>query len=357
MIAVTELIGEIDETLERMGIGRFDPATVTTRVGRNQTWTGYTVDGLPIFVKRLIGSVWDVAARLFRTLSFESFRAASLDGRLRTPRLLGFDSRDGLIVYELISGVRSGAELMKTGGFTKELAVASGRCLGSLHDLGVSDNTPIDRSPMAQPSASMLEGIQLEVYEESSAASLEAWSLMQSDTELIAAVRRLRNWEANAPFVAAHCDLRVDQLLAQGEGVWLTDWEEFRIADGARDVGAFAGECLHRAVLDLHRTPNDIGSTRYELPHAVVLRRGVENLERTTPIVEAFWKSYCEVRAGVDREFAKRATAFAGWHLFDRMMAGATMSVRLSGISRASAGIGRAVLTSPDEFTEVIGLG
>jgi hypothetical protein len=59
----------------------------------------------------------------------------------------------------------------------------------------------------------------------------------------------------------------------------------------------------------------------------------------------------------VDADLALRATAFAGWHLMDRAMAGAALNSRLTALSRAAMGIGRQAMREPHRFVASLGLG
>jgi hypothetical protein len=93
-----------------------------------------------------------------------------------------------------------------------------------------------------------------------------------------------------------------------------------------------------------------------ELTHEQVLQRGAAKMERLLPRFHAFFRGYRAVREGLDRDFAQRVTAFAGWHLLDRLIAGARRSNRLSGIERAAAGVGRRAVLTPEKFVSVLGM-
>jgi hypothetical protein len=73
--------------------------------------------------------------------------------------------------------------------------------------------------------------------------------------------------------------------------------------------------------------------------------------------VHEFWRAYTQVRPDIDPGLPVRATAFAGWHLLDRLVAGALSSARLSAIQRAAAGVGRAALVNPEKFATTLGFG
>ncbi|MFJ5806798.1 class V lanthionine synthetase subunit LxmK [Streptomyces sp. NPDC093093] len=346
----------MDALLIQLGLGALVRDSVSAPVGRNHAWAGNTTSGRRVFVKRLVGPEADVRARMKRLLSFEEF-VGDVDGLAGcVPSLLGFDEAARLVVFAHIEA-KSGAELMIDQAFGGDLAFAVGRAIGALHT-AVPDGE-LDQTLPSFPDAGLLRGMSLAMYNELSFAELEAWRLMQQDAALIKALDDLQEWESRAPRVPSHCDFRVDQLLVADDGMpILTDWEEFRLSDPARDVGSFAGEWLYRSVLDIVTNRGDAGSSAFddlELTHDQVLARGAEKLERLLPLVHRFWSGYRKVCNHLDPEFTARATAFAGWHLLDRLIAGAAQSQRLSGIERAAAGIGRGALLAPHKFAPLLG--
>jgi hypothetical protein len=137
---------------------------------------------------------------------------------------------------------------------------------------------------------------------------------------------------------------------------YLNDWEEFRLGDPARDVGGFAGEWLYRAVLGLPPETDDRLTPVVEATDAEIVERGVRELTRLRPRIRSFWSGYRTARPTVDPELAERATAFAGWHLLDRLFAVAVERPRLLAVQRAAAGVGRTALLAPDRFTTTLGL-
>jgi aminoglycoside phosphotransferase (APT) family kinase protein len=108
-----------------------------------------------------------------------------------------------------------------------------------------------------------------------------------------------------------------DQFLLADDRLHITDFEEARIGDPARDIGAFAGEWLFLAATGIPAEP------------AVV--------------------------AG-DDQLAVRAAAYARWHMLDRMIAASENVARLSPVNKAAAGIGRTLLLSPADFIGSLGL-
>ncbi|WP_460338348.1 hypothetical protein [Actinoallomurus acanthiterrae] len=215
------------------------------------------------------------------------------------------------------------------------------------------------------------------VFTASSAAALEVWRLLQGDAELVAALTRMREREAAAPRTAAHCDLRLDQFLLAGSELYLTDWEELRFADPARDVGAFAGEWLYRAITAIPESARSDGASDSPLTHQQILSAGAREIERRRPLVAAFWTGYraergadgadpaehgavdanLAERGAIDADLAERAAAFAGWHLLDRVLSLAEHTPRIRAVDRAAFGIGRRVLLNAPAAATTLGLG
>ncbi len=347
----------VDALLRRLGLGPFDRDGLAAPTGRNDVWAGPTASGEKVVVKRLSGEPDDIAARLGRSLAFERFVEGLPADRLSVPAFLGADPESGLIAHRMLPDVRTGAELMVDEIFDEPTARIAGSLVGTLHGSVAHNSSELWTTPPHWPSAHMLVGISDRLFDQLSFAELEGWRLLQSDGELRAAVADLVAGEPDRPRVPAHCDLRVDQFLLAPDALHLSDWEEFRLADPARDVGAFAGEWLYRSVLDIVTTRGGLPAIETEITHEEVLDRGVRNLQRLRGRVQAFWAGYLDARPDPDPALAERSTAFAGWHLLDRLLAGAARASRLSGIERAAAGIGRAALLTPARFTTTIGLG
>lgn len=350
-----ENVPHMTEFLADLGIGSFDAASLTSHVGRNDNWAGRTTTGAQVFVKQLGGETKDALARFERITAFERVGRRAPLGELRGPRYLGGDADSRLVAFELLEDCCSGAELASDEAFDNSLAEQAGRIVAALHELPVEAGE-LDESPATMPPMESLRALSLPQYIASSAAQIEAWTLMQADPELIEALHRLRRSEQEAPHRPTHCDLRLDQFLMTDGTLYLTDFEEFRLADPARDVGSFAGEWLYRAVIGIPGslgTENDPG---FGPSHEDVVARGVQELDRLRPRVEAFCRGYRAGRTELEAGFAQRAAAYAGWHLIDRMLAGAAQRARLAAVDRGAAGIGRSALLTPESFTLVLGL-
>ncbi|MFG2678581.1 class V lanthionine synthetase subunit LxmK [Streptomyces sp. NPDC048392] len=352
-----DAVPEIDKLLSELSLGTFVRESVTSPIGRNSAWAGATTTGRQVFVKRLTGGGGDTTARMDRTLAFEAYARTAHLPEVRSPALLGSDPEHQLVVFERVTDAQTGGELMVEETFTEEQSHQVGRAIGQLHRTPPVDASGLDSTPPPFPPLGFLRGLPMSTYVQASAGELEAWRLLQGDQVLIDALRRLGELERTAPRGPSHCDFRVDQLLVRKDTLFITDWEEFRLADPARDVGAFAGEWIFRSVLDLVTDRGDEVFTDLEFTHELIMQRGVEKMKRLLPLVRQFWCGYREVREEVDEGMAVRATAFAGWHLLDRLIAGAVSSTRLSGIQRAAAGVGRAAVVTPEKFSLTLGFG
>jgi aminoglycoside phosphotransferase (APT) family kinase protein len=219
-----------------------------------------------------------------------------------------------------------------------------------------------DTSEHPLPPLGLLAALPVQRYAEASFAELEMWRLLHADTPLIEALHVLRAADREGTDAArcpVHGDLRTDQFLRCGNRLFLTDFEEARLGDPARDLGAFTGEWLYQAA---NRIPGNLAEASpvgHTVTHEEIVATGAVEIERCVPLVRAFYRSYtaqapAPVRA--DQGLAARAAAYAGWHMLDRMLAAAESSARLSPINKAAAGIGRTVLLSPGEFTTTLGL-
>lgn len=349
----------MEDLLSWLSLGSLGAAEVFSFPGRNDNWSGVTDGGHAVFVKRLSGRTPESLARFRRVLAFERLAQG-----IPHPRLIGADEESRLLVFEFIEGGGSGNELAADDAFTPVLSRQVGEVLARLHDLDpaqgadAAEVTDVLDDPHSLPPVAELEALPLRAYLSATGASLQAWGLLQRDAPLVDALRALRDSEARAPRAPGHGDFRLDQLLVGDGTVHVTDWEEFRLMDPARDVGAWAGEWLYRAVLRIPVTGGeDDGRFGPTLSHEEILARGQDEIARVLPLVGAFWDGYRAHRRAPDPALAVRATAYAGWHLIDRLLASTRESARLSAIVRAAAGIGRTALLDPERFTSAVGLG
>lgn len=344
---------QVREILDRLGYGKLLDA-VSYR-GRNTNWAGRTTNGPAVFVKRFDGEEKNARLRLRRVAAANAVLDASQQADVRVPRLLGVDEDARIAVFARVSNAVSAHELAFEDRFTVEDAVKIGAIVGTVHALSVPNESDVDGTEFPMPQLDCFSRLTLEQFIAATAGTLDVWGMLHGDQELASGISRLRAWEANAPRRPCHGDFRLDQLLWADGGWYVTDWEDFRWGDPARDIGCFAGEWLHRAVLDIRAAePDEIDSD--SLSHEDILHRGVESIMKYRPFFTAFWRAYNNAAPHVDEQLAIRATAFAGWHLLDRVLAEAQRRGQISVYSRAVAGVGRSAVLTPERFTTVLGL-
>ncbi|MGP4001049.1 class V lanthionine synthetase subunit LxmK [Streptomyces sp. 8N706] len=345
---------EVQSILTRTGLGILAGESDLRQLsGRNRNWICTTDTGMRVFVKKLEGPAAASAARIRQCLVFEKVLAKAEPAELSAPRLLGADPETGVLVFACVDRARTGAEVMRDGQFACDLAYSLGHTVGLLHNLPADDLLRDPATNPLLPSEELLEAIPLAVFESSSAAELQVWALLQNDADLAAALRRLLGREREAEPVAAHCDLRLDQFLVADGVVHLTDFEEFRAGDAARDLGGVVGDLLYRALLDAAASSRESAESPSYARMVALLAEGIRDVR---PLTTAFWSGYIDTRTSTDSRLAERTTAFTGWHLLDRLLAGARSAPRLAALPRAMAGIGRKALLAPDAFVSTLGL-
>ncbi|MER5490004.1 class V lanthionine synthetase subunit LxmK [Streptomyces sp. NPDC002490] len=350
----------VRELLDALGLGRLEPEGLAGYGGRNDNWAGRTTSGERVFVKTVARDPDGSSGELDRALSFEALAPRVPTGSaLRFPEHLGTHRPGAVSAYRLLSGARSGAEVALDGDFDEGLCRTAGRAVATLHGLD-PQGAALDAGDAPLPPLEWLEAFPWSALQDRSMAQIAAWKLVQDDPGAVGALRRLRALERAAPRTPTHCDLRFDQfILADGE-LYLCDWEEFRLADPARDVGAFIGEWLFQATYSVFAPGPAAGDadappTGFDFTHEEVVRRGGEGIRRHLPRIAAFWQGYRELRAP-DPQLPERAAGFAGWHLYDRLIATAQAHATLSPVARAAAGIGRTLLTRPTEAAATLRL-
>lgn len=331
--------------LARLGLGAFVAESLHSFAGRNDNWAGTTSTGAQVFVKKIVRSPGSGADRFTRAVSFETMARRVGDCVHPAPDCLGWDDDSGLMAFGLVPGARPAIELAMGGELDERIARLAGAVTGRLHAMSVASDE-VDTSPSMLPDLGWLIALPWQVVARSSMAELEALRLMQDDRKLVAALRQLRAAEAAAPRSPIHGDLRLDQFLVHEDRLYLTDWEEFRLGDPARDLGTFVGECLYQAIAAIaERSGGPIHSDAALTPQEVITR-GVEGLRRQRPVIEAYCAGYRETRP-IGTDLATRTASFAGWHMFDRLYTSGRERTRLSSLHRAAAGVGRMALLEP----------
>lgn len=339
---------EVTELLQQLGLGTFVPDGLTAFGGRNDNWAGTTTSGDQVFVKTVARAPDGSSPELDRTLAFEELVGRRpADSPLRSPAHLGSHRAAALSAYRLLPGARSGSEVALDGDFDEALCREAGRAVATLHGLDTG-GADVDSGEAPLPPLAWLEAFPWSALQDRSMAQIAAWKLVQDDAEVVSALHLLREREQAAPRTPAHCDLRFDQFIHHEGTLYLCDWEEFRIADPARDVGAFIGEWLFQATYSVFAPTGDPGAPvlGFDLSHEEIIERGSASMRRHIPRVAAFWQGYLECRVP-DAGLAERAVGFAGWHMYDRLIATAQAHAILSPVARAAAGIGRVMLLNP----------
>lgn len=361
----------IDGFLRTAGLGSVGPGTTKEQNGRNANFLLVTTTGRPLFVKQVRMSSPDAAERFGACVAFEALRrqTPALRATLGTAPLVTADPELGVLAYEAVLGAASLAEIARdsradNGGHDRAVAhhaTALGRVLAAVHTLDI-EGVPERGGPPPMPPVALLEALPWHLYASASAPLLQVWHRLQQDAEVGEALRLLRADEAAAPPAAIHGDVRLDQFLVGHDGVLrLIDLEEFRRGDIARDLGAMIGEWLHRATLDIvaEHVPDQTGAAvaDLELSHDDVLAAGAAALEGRRPVITTFWESYRAAGGGSDDpDLIERVTRFAGWHLFDRLIAVAETTARISAVHWAGAGVGRQALLHPRDAAPALGL-
>lgn len=341
----------IDQLLTGLGVGTLRRNTIKSVMGRNNNWIGTTATNRHVFVKQL--NAPDRDARLDRSAHVAGVGAQTMS----MPKLLGVDIEEALLALEFLPDAQTGAELAHSFEFGEDMCAEAGRQVAQLHLLP-PDGFDVTDHPL--PPVEALDGLPMAFYIQASAAELDMWRLLQHDEELAVVLRELRRSDTASTEIRTpiHGDLRLDQFLVSGEQLYLTDFEEARLGDPARDIGAFAGEWLFLAAAALPTSLAAFLPVDQSATHTQIVATGVSEIERRSPLIRAFLRGYLDARpeARNDPTLSRRTTSYAGWHMLDRMLAGAANSNRLSAVNKAAAGIGRTLLLAPEKFSSTLGL-
>lgn len=360
--AITTLLagGQLDDLLRRAGHQPADGATARVLAGRNDNFSVRTHGGEPLFVKQFANpsdAAPDTATNLAQALAFERYRDTHADALagLGAPALVAADEAHALVVYALLPEVRTCAELADGGELTVQHLHDVGAALAPLHACPTTDQVPTLRHRL--PPSGAFVAIAQRSWAMASSAELEAWGLLQSDRDVIDGVKQLRRSEDTGEHATPiHGDLRLDQVLVSVGGVHLTDFEDFRLGDPARDVGSLLGELAYRAILAIIKDRDASFTLDVEFTHEEILERGTRELDDTIPLLQALWRGYRSVPGRADPQLAERSAAWLGWHMFDRLLAASKDRNKLLSVHRAAAGIGRAVLLAPQRYVDTFGL-
>lgn len=333
-------LGTVDTSLAKLGMGALVPESVAAHPGRHPKCSGVTSGGRGVFVKR------ETVPGLARVRAVENL---PLPG-VHRPALLGIDEEERLVVHELLAPAVSADELVRESRFGPGAARDVGKAIGALHRASPpepKEDASLDPETLVLPPAEQLDALPLSWYTGASGAEVQLWRLLQRDAGLCDAVRALRCREREVRCVPAHCDVRLDQFLFADGAAYLVDWEEFRVADAARDIGALLGEWLFEAMATAYR-PVRAGGRPAGGPARVAAELG-----SVQPVMTAFWLGYCSVRAPDDPGLPQRAASFAGWHLLDRLLTHGAGMVRLGVFHHAVFGLARTALLAPADLARL----
>lgn len=345
----------VQKLLDQLGLGCLVIDTATPILRRNDSWSGITTSGAEVFVKRIST---DDPSRYRRACIFEILSGVTPIPGLTTPHCHGWDDTSQLQVFQWVRDAEIATDLLYDGRLTCDLAQRVGVSLAALHTTVPASGLGLERVDFPLPTTEWLAALPSRMYDRASAGELQVWRMLQQDESLAPAIARLRADENAAAATMIHGDVRLDQILVDVRGgvVHLTDWEEFRIGDPARDTGAFVGDLLCHAASRALRNTSGSASTPVGERADISTTDIAAELARIQPVLRAFWRGY-RVNGNVGDELAHRTVAFAGWHTYDRLIAQAQRSARVSAVARGVAGMGRNLLRDPGRFLTTLGLG
>lgn len=272
------------------------------------------------------------------------------------PELLGLDIDESIVAFRLLPEAKNLLDHVAADEVSVEDCASCAMLVAGLHN---AEAPHLDGSSHPLPPLEHFEAIPFDAYSIASGAQLDMWRLFQNDCVLRDALYTLRRSEAVAcqAAVPTHGDLRLDQFTLSNNSLYLLDFEEARLGDPARDVGSFIGEWLYQAVIKIPEELPKALQFGHEATHQEIVETGLNELEKRTPYIREFFKTYCmKTIAHQGAEFSVRCAAYAGWHMLDRMLAASADAAVLSAGSRAAGGIGRTLLVNPDEFTSTLGM-
>jgi hypothetical protein len=216
-------------------------------VGRNDNWLVPTPPDGDLFVKCLRGPRDQLVIRMARVAAFERLVADAPPETFRTPAYHGADELRGMLVFDCLPDSRAASDLFADDELAPATVFEFGRIVAEIHRLPHT-SIGVDDAAGGGRAVTSFYALDAESYANCSGGEVEAWAMLQHDKLVLKSLSAMQASSAQAPAVASHGDLRLDQFLLDAAGaVYLVDWEEFRYADPARDVGAVVGEFLHHA--------------------------------------------------------------------------------------------------------------
>jgi aminoglycoside phosphotransferase (APT) family kinase protein len=272
------------------------------------------------------------------------------------PVLVAYDSDDGVLVLESVSGARDLAEHHARGRFSRALAREAGRALALLHAVPPAA-LGLPHVPHPARTAE-LHRPDLDTMFTLSGAAVDLTRIVQGFDELGADLDELlASWSDES---LIHGDVRWDNCLAvrsrdpiRWNRLQLIDWELCGAGDPGFDIGAFFGEYLRAWLRSIPiADPHDAGRL---LPHARL------PLRRMRPALRAFWEAYSfhrHVPAAELRGTLRRATRFSAVRLLTAALEEAQTLTELRADVLHVLALSRNILRRPDEASaDLLGLG
>lgn len=345
-----QLLDSVSHIFPELGRDEADVEDVQPLLGRNISGRVTFEGGQVVFIKKMTGL--GAAERYFRSVSFhDSLDLSAPSPDTSTPALLARDDSTRTVVYEYIEDGESAGKLIRDDEMDEMTLIRIGRCVAGLHNLPVRQANSTDHTkPFFPPHGP--NAISMQMYYGSTMGQLDMWRIIQSDSQLRDALNVLAS--IDIPRVPIHGDLRGDQILLTETANWILDWEDFRLEDGARDVGALMGEVFYHRVRKSLAT--FAGGTEDSVTDGEIIERGTTALSEALPAARTVWEAYRSERTSVTDDFVARGVQYFGWQLFDRALAAGTYFGRLSALDRALAGIGREAILGGGDYAEVLGL-
>ncbi|SDS42421.1 phosphotransferase [Corynebacterium timonense] len=367
--AITEFADSLDIILTTHDLGLIERASFSAKRGRNLSCTFETTKHNALFAKNAMDDI-RFKASVLAAQTLPRIVGDTDHVLFQLPRLMAANGTDKILIFEDVLNSDSLATVLQGGAVednqVRRLMNNIGAGLREVHDQEVSKSN-LNSAPSPLPLLSHFSQLPWSSFETLSAESLHTWGTLQQDKELYRAIVSLREMESAGAQVPIHGDLRFDQfLLDTDEGLWLVDWEEYRFGHRGRDLGTLIGEWLYLAFITLSDKEVPNGAVEptpqpafdEELTHFEIVARGQEALERVLPFISTIWSSYLGKATPVHdlQDLAAVSAAFAGWHLYDRLLAISELVPRVSALSWAAAGIGRNVLLDPIGAANALGL-
>jgi aminoglycoside phosphotransferase (APT) family kinase protein len=326
-----------------LGLGGLTDDGLESRHGRNANWLGSTPAGRRLFVKRLSGP--GGPERLRRESAFAALLDRVGPVGLPVPDLVGVDTERLVTVSVAAEDTHTVAHDLAAWQVEPALFSRLGRILATLHALPVdeAEAAGLRPEPVIEPDVRHFGAIPFDLAAGMSAGMLDFYRLLQHDAEIVAPFTRLHEVGPYGPAVV-HADMRVDQVLIGPDGgLTVVDWEECRIGDPARDLGALVGDVLYATMVSLRRDDEATGTDLEQVTAQAARRLRDDGL----PLVHALHEGYLDAGGRRGPEFAAQTMRAAGWQLFDRALARAQSHIAFATRDRAAAGIGRRMLLDP----------